>query len=98
MVQPNAYGDDNRCTLDAVAELGLERARAVVALRPDVDEATLAAMHAAGARAVRVMGLPGVPFPTHHAERAGASAQLYADMLLEASARNLRRRDPAALG
>jgi L-fuculose-phosphate aldolase len=47
---------------------------------------------------VRVMGLPGVPLPAHHAERAGASAQRYADMLLEASARDLRRRDPAALG
>jgi ribulose-5-phosphate 4-epimerase/fuculose-1-phosphate aldolase len=47
---------------------------------------------------VRAMGLPGVPLPAHHAERAGASAQRYADMLLEASARDLRRRDPAALG
>jgi ribulose-5-phosphate 4-epimerase/fuculose-1-phosphate aldolase len=47
---------------------------------------------------VRVMGLPGVLLPAHHAERAGAGAQLYADMLLEASARELRRRDPAALG
>ncbi|MCX7230729.1 MAG: hypothetical protein NTW15_17310 [Burkholderiales bacterium] len=28
VVQPNAYGDDNRCTLDAAAELGPERARA----------------------------------------------------------------------
>jgi D-galactarolactone isomerase len=59
VVQPNAYGDDNRCTLDAVAALGAGRARAVVAVRPDVDESALLAMHAAGARAVRVMDLPG---------------------------------------
>ena len=59
VVQPNAYGDDNRCTLDAVAELGLARARAVVAIRPGIDDAALQAMHAAGARAVRVMDLPG---------------------------------------
>jgi predicted TIM-barrel fold metal-dependent hydrolase len=47
VVQPNAYGDDNRCTLDAVAELGLARARAVVAIRPGIDDAALQAMHAA---------------------------------------------------
>ena len=59
VVQPNAYGDDNSFTLDAVAELGLARARAVVAIRPDIDDASLQAMHAAGARGVRVMDLPG---------------------------------------
>lgn len=59
VVQPNAYGDDNRCTLDAVAELGPGCARAVVAIRPEIDDATLAALHAGGARGVRVMDLPG---------------------------------------
>lgn len=59
VVQPNAYGDDNRCTLDAVASLGPANARAVVAVRPDVGEDVLHALHAGGARAFRVMDLPG---------------------------------------
>ena len=41
VVQPNAYGDDNRCTLDSVAELGLEKARAVVVVKPGVTDAEL---------------------------------------------------------
>jgi L-fuculose-phosphate aldolase len=46
---------------------------------------------------VRLMGVPGVLLPEHHAVRAGASAQVYADMLLTAYERDLRRSDPAAL-
>jgi len=37
IVQPSAYGKDNRCTLDAVAELG-PRARGIVVI--DLDEIT----------------------------------------------------------
>jgi D-galactarolactone isomerase len=59
VVQPNAYGDDNRCTLDAVAELGLDKARAVVVVRPDVGDAELERLTNAGARAIRIMCLPG---------------------------------------
>lgn len=58
VVQPNAYGHDNRCTLDAVAALGPE-ARAVVVVAPDISEAKLASLHAQGARGVRIMNLPG---------------------------------------
>ncbi|MEN9276226.1 MAG: amidohydrolase, partial [Gloeomargarita sp. GMQP_bins_5] len=52
VVQPNAYGFDNRCTLDSVAELGLDKARAVVVVPPDVSEAELERLTRAGARAV----------------------------------------------
>ena len=53
--QPSHYGPDNSCTLDAVAAVGLDRARAIVA----VDAATatdrdLEALHARGARGIRV--------------------------------------------
>ena len=37
VVQPSTYGADNRCTMDAVAALGLDRARAVVVVTPDTD-------------------------------------------------------------
>jgi D-galactarolactone isomerase len=57
VVQPNAYGDDNRCTLDGVAAIGPQRARAIVAIRATIPDDALAAMHDAGAGGV--MDLPG---------------------------------------
>lgn len=53
IVQPSAYGTDNRRTLDAVAEHP-ERLRAVVVIDGSESDATLARMHAAGARGVRL--------------------------------------------
>jgi D-galactarolactone isomerase len=55
IVQPNAYGDDNSCTLDAVAELGQDKARAVVVVKPGVSDAELERLTRAGARAIRIM-------------------------------------------
>ncbi|WP_458098054.1 amidohydrolase family protein [Roseomonas sp. WA12] len=53
VVQPSVYGTDNRCTLDAVRQLGA-RARAVLVLDPGIGDAELAALHAQGARGVRL--------------------------------------------
>lgn len=55
IVQPSVYGFDNACTLDAVAEIGLDRARAVVAVRPSTTLDQLAGLRARGARGVRFM-------------------------------------------
>lgn len=55
IVQPSVYGYDNRCTLDAVATIGLDRARAVVAVEPASSKASLVALHECGARGVRFM-------------------------------------------
>ncbi|MGO3796163.1 MAG: amidohydrolase family protein [Pauljensenia sp.] len=52
IVQPSFYGTDNSCTLDAVAALGVERARAVVMAR-DLSEDRLEDLHRRGARGVR---------------------------------------------
>ncbi|QXM24142.1 amidohydrolase family protein [Elioraea tepida] len=60
IVQAAAYGTDNRCTLDAVERLGRGRARAVVVTGPDETEAGFRALHAQGARALRVF--LGTPF------------------------------------
>ena len=54
VVQPSSYGTDNRCTLDAVARLGPQAARAVVVVEPGADEAELGRLHAQGARGVRL--------------------------------------------
>jgi predicted TIM-barrel fold metal-dependent hydrolase len=53
VVQPAAYGIDNRVTMDAVSRLGLDRARGIAVVHPTVTDAQLEAMHAAGIRGVR---------------------------------------------
>lgn len=57
VVQPNAYGDDNRCTMEAVSALG--EARAIVVVKPDVADAELDRLNRAGARGLRFMTLGG---------------------------------------
>jgi predicted TIM-barrel fold metal-dependent hydrolase len=52
VVQPSVYGTDNRCTLDAVAQFGLDQARAIVVVE-DVTDGELQAMHRKGARGIR---------------------------------------------
>jgi D-galactarolactone isomerase len=64
VVQPMAYGADNRCTLEAVATMGVS-ARAVVVIEPGVPEAEIVRLVLAGARGLRVHMFPGglVPWP-----------------------------------
>lgn len=59
IVQPNAYGDDNRLTMDCVAALGAGSTRAVVVVKPDVTDAQLEALNQGGARGARIMALHG---------------------------------------
>jgi D-galactarolactone isomerase len=61
VVQPTAYGVDNACTLDAVADLGANAARAVVAVTPETPKDELLRLHAAGARGARAFMLGGGP-------------------------------------
>ncbi len=58
LVQPMGYGLNNRCLLDALAQLG-DAARGVAVVAPDVGDAELARLHAAGVRGVRFMMLAG---------------------------------------
>ena len=66
IVQPAAYGTDNRVTVDAVAQLGPDAARGVAVALPSITDAELAALHEAGIRGLR--------FSIHdpHTEIAGA--------------------------
>jgi 2-pyrone-4,6-dicarboxylate lactonase len=53
--QPSHYGLDNDCILDAIETVGLDRARAVVAVDAlSVTDAALERLHARGARGIRV--------------------------------------------
>jgi predicted TIM-barrel fold metal-dependent hydrolase len=65
VVQASVHGTDNRAVLDA-ASAHPDRLRAVVAVTEDVTEADLAAMHAKGARGIRLnlVDRGGMPFAT----------------------------------
>ncbi|MGO4711185.1 amidohydrolase family protein [Bradyrhizobium sp. 2TAF24] len=58
VVQPNAYGDDNRCTMEAVKEIG-PAARAVVVVKPGVSDDEMVRLTREGARGIRFMSLLG---------------------------------------
>lgn len=62
VVQPSAYGRDNRCTMDAVAELG-DIARAVVVVDTSTGDEEMERLTRGGARAVRFHMLPGGVLP-----------------------------------
>jgi D-galactarolactone isomerase len=53
IVTPRSYGVNNDVTLDAIAQLGTDRARGVAVLRSDVSDTTLKALDAGGIRGVR---------------------------------------------
>ncbi|WP_046862936.1 amidohydrolase family protein [Microvirga massiliensis] len=63
VVQPSAYGTDNRCTLDGIAALGLDQARGIAVIDESVDAAELEALTRGGIRGVRFHMLPGGALP-----------------------------------
>lgn len=73
VVQPSAYGKDNRCTMDAVAALG-PAARGIVVVDSDTSDAELERLGAAGARGIRFHMLPGGVLPWEILERMAARA------------------------
>lgn len=68
IVQPSAYGRDNDCMLDAMAELG-DRARGIVDVDEDAPDALLDDLHARGVRGVRINVSPVHPFDAGLAAR-----------------------------
>lgn len=62
LVQPSCYGYDNSCQLDAVAEIGLDAARAVVDIDADAPDSLLEQLNGLGARGVRINVNPIKPF------------------------------------
>ncbi len=53
IVTPRSYGVNNDVTLDAIAQLGIDRTRGVAVLRSDVSDTTLRALDAGGIRGIR---------------------------------------------
>src|SRR5262249_9827773 len=59
VLQPTPSGDANRCTMEAGGALGRARASGVVVVHATGSDAELDRLTRAGARAVRIMCLPG---------------------------------------
>jgi len=53
IIQPSAYGTDNRCTLDALQQMGKETTRAVVVVDDNISDDELKAMDQMGVRGIR---------------------------------------------
>jgi len=71
VVQPTAYGADNRCTLAAMAELG-ECARGVAVVGEGIRDAELAELTRAGMRGIRFRMLEPPELPWELLERMAA--------------------------
>jgi predicted TIM-barrel fold metal-dependent hydrolase len=71
LVQPSIYGTDNAVSLDAVAALGADRARAVVVVDDGFDLAALRAMGERGACGVRFNAVSGNGTPLEQLEALG---------------------------
>jgi D-galactarolactone isomerase len=71
LVQPNGYGFDNRCMLEALARLS-ESARAIAIVEPDATDAELDRLTRAGVRGIRYHLLPGGMLPLETLETMAA--------------------------
>ena len=59
IVTPRPYVTDNRCTLDAIAQLGLTAARGIAVIHPSVTDAELTRLADGGIRGIRfTLGSP----------------------------------------
>ena len=74
VVQPTAYGHDNRCTLDGMAALGKD-VRGIAVVDDEVSEAELRRLTQAGIRGVRFQMLPGGAIPWDKADAIAARVQ-----------------------
>ena len=75
VVQPTAYGLDNTCTLEGMAELGKDKARGIAVVDDKVTDAELRRLDAAGIRGVRLQMLPGGAIPWDIADAVVGRAQ-----------------------
>jgi D-galactarolactone isomerase len=54
VIAPSNYGDDNSCLIDALQKIGLDKARGVAIVRPEVPDAELDRLHKLGVRGIRI--------------------------------------------
>ena len=72
IVQPSHYGKDNTCTMDAVAGLGRDKARAIVVVDETAPDKELERLTKDGAVGIRFHMMPGGVLPWDILERMAA--------------------------
>lgn len=75
IVQPTAYGTDNRCTLDGMAYLGKDKARGVATIDENTSDAEMAKLTDAGIRGARLHMLPGGAIGWHQVDAVAGRAR-----------------------
>jgi D-galactarolactone isomerase len=75
VVQPTTYGTDNRCTLESIAALGLDKARGIATVDAAVAERELQALTQGGMRGARFHMLRGGAIPWDQLDRIAAKVQ-----------------------
>ena len=98
VVQPNAYGFDNRCTEDAVRDLG-PQSRGIATVKPNIPDVELHRLAAVGFRGARCHMLPNAYLSWDDARgdraarlaRAGATGWAPASDVRDTAARAARR-------
>lgn len=62
IIQPSAYGTDNRCLLDALKQMGIENSRAIVVVDGEISNQKLEKMHKKGVCGIRYNVSRGASF------------------------------------
>jgi D-galactarolactone isomerase len=94
VVQPSTYGTDNRCTLEAIAALGLDSARGVAIVDETIGDADLRDLTSRGIRGARFHMLAGAPIPWARLDRIAARVQEVGwHVQLQLDGRDLPERD-----
>jgi D-galactarolactone isomerase len=75
IVQPTAYGTDNRCTLEGMAYLGKNKARGVATIDENTSDAEMASLTDAGIRGARLHMLPGGAIGWHQVDAVAGRAR-----------------------
>lgn len=75
VVQPSAYGTDNRCTLAGIGKLGPDQTRGIAVVDEQVSRGALEDLTACGIRGARLHMLPGGAIPWHMADGVAARVQ-----------------------
>ncbi len=75
IVQPTAYGTDNRCTLDGMAYLGKDKARGVATIDENTSDAEMGKLTDAGIRGARLHMLPGGAIGWHQVDAVAGRAR-----------------------
>lgn len=77
LIQPTTYGTDNRCMIEAIAELGAQRARGVAVVDENATDAELEKLTGSGICGIRFFMLKGGALPWESLEKIAARVNAF---------------------